>query len=183
VYLEGEALFDVVHDTTRPFRVWARDAVAEDLGTRFDVRAYAEDSVVAVAVAEGAVALDRAVASPEGDRPAGAVAQGVVLRRGDLGTLAPDGRITTATGPVVATYLAWAEGRLQFVKTPLPEVVRAVGRWYDLDVRVASPALASRTVTAEFGAQSAEELMRALALALDARVSRSGRVITLRSKF
>jgi transmembrane sensor len=182
VYLEGEALFEVVHDSTRPFRVFAKDAVAEDLGTRFDVRAYPEDSAVAVAVADGAVALGRADTVPGADRPAGE-AQGVVLREGELGTLASNGRVTTATGSIVATYLAWAEGRLQFMNAPLPEVARVVGRWYDLDVRIDGPTLASRTVTAEFAAQSADDLLRALALAVDARVTRSGKIVTLRSGF
>lgn len=177
VYLEGEALFEVTHDSTRPFRVHAKDAVTQVLGTRFDVRAYPEDSAVAVAVAEGAVALGRAE-----PLEAGELAQGVVLRRGELGTLASDGRVTTATGAMVASYLAWAEGRLHFVETPLPEVVRTLGRWYDLDVRLGAPALAARTLTAEFAAQSAEELLAALAIALDARVVRSGKTVTLHPK-
>jgi len=182
VYLDGEALFEVVHDSVRPFRVRARDAVAEDIGTRFDVRAYAEDQAVAVAVAEGAVALGRADTTTTGTPFTGDAPQGVVLRKGELGTLDSEGRVTTAIGPVVASYLAWAEGRLHFVDTPLPEVARAVGRWYDLDVRIEGRALAARTVTAEFGAQSEDKLLRALALAVGAQVIRSGTVVTLRPR-
>jgi transmembrane sensor len=183
VHLEGEALFDVVHDARRPFRVLAKNAVAEDLGTRFAVRAYAEDSAVAVAVAEGVVALGRAGASSASGRAAGDVAQGVILRPGELGTLAPDGRVRMDTGAVARAHLMWAEeGRLWFVETPLPEALRALGRWYDLDVRLEAPALAARTITAEFGAQSPDEAVRALALAVDARVTQVGKVVTLRSK-
>ena len=57
VQLEGEGYFEVRHDGARPFRVHAPGAVAEDLGTRFTVRAYPEGSGVEVAVAEGRVAL------------------------------------------------------------------------------------------------------------------------------
>jgi transmembrane sensor len=179
VYLEGEALFDVVHDSTQPFRVHARDAVAEDLGTRFDVRAYPEDAAVAVAVAEGAVALGRA--APRGTASAGDAPQGVVLREGELGTLDAAGRVTTARGAALAAYLSWADGRLHFVNTPLPQVAHEVGRWFDLDVRLEGAALADRTVTADFEAQSADELLRALALAVDAQVARSGSTVTLQS--
>jgi transmembrane sensor len=182
VYLEGEALFDVVHDAARPFRVRSRDAVVEDIGTRFDMRAYAEDPAVAVAVAEGAVALARADTSRPDTPTAVGAPQGVVLRQGEVGTLDSEGRVTTDTGAVVATYLAWVEGRLQFVETPLPEVARTVGRWYDLDVRIEGHALAARTLTAEFGVQPADELLRALALAVGARVVRSGQVVTLRAR-
>jgi transmembrane sensor len=181
VYLDGEALFDVVHDAARPFRVRARHALAEDIGTRFDVRAYAEESAVAVAVAEGAVALGRADATTVGQRPREATAE-LVLRQGEAGTLTPDGRVTTATGAAAAAYLAWADGRLRFVKTPLADAARTIGRWYDLDVRVEGGALASLPVTAEFGMQSADELLQELALAVGARVIRSGRVVTLQPK-
>ena len=57
ISLEGEAIFDVHHDVAHPFRVHANGARVEDIGTRFDLRAYASDSSVTVAVAEGSVAL------------------------------------------------------------------------------------------------------------------------------
>jgi transmembrane sensor len=183
LFLDGEALFTVVHDSTRPFRVRAKGAVAEDIGTRFDLRAYAEDSLVAVAVAEGAVALGRGVAPSAAARRDGpAAAEGVLVRPGEIATLAPDGAVTTARGAAVADYLTWVEGRLHFANVPLPEVLRSIGRWYDLDVRVEGPALATRSITAEFSLRSADEMLQALALAVDARLTRAGRVVTLRPK-
>ena len=181
--LDGEALFTVVHDSTRPFRVRAKGAVAEDIGTRFDLRAYAEDSLVAVAVAEGAVALGRgATSSTTVRRDHPTVAEGIVVRPGEVATLAPDGAVTTARGDAVADYLEWGDGRLHFANVPLPEVLRSIGRWYDLDVRVEGPTLSTRSITAEFSLRSATEMLQALALAVDARLTRAGRVVTLRSK-
>jgi transmembrane sensor len=181
IYLDGEALFEVVHDTARPFRVSARGAVIEDLGTRFDVRAYADDSVVAVAVAEGKVAFGRGEAR-DGKRSFREAAPSTILRPGEVGRMAPDGTVTTATGAVVATYFAWTEERLRFYKTPLSDVARVVSRWYDLDVRIGDQALGSLPITAEFGVQSADELLHELALAAGAEVARSGKIVTLRSK-
>jgi transmembrane sensor len=183
VSLDGEALFTVVHDSTRPFRVRAKGAVAEDIGTRFDLRAYPEDSLVAIAVAEGAVALGRSAASAGTARRDGpTAAEGIVVRPGEIATLAPDGAVTTARGAALGDYFAWADGRLHFASVPLPEVLRVIGRWYDLDVRVEGQALATRSITAEFSLQSANEMLQALALAVDARLTRSGRVVTLRPK-
>jgi transmembrane sensor len=182
LFLDGEALFTVVHDSTRPFRVHAKGAAAQDIGTRFDLRAYAEDSLVAVAVAEGAVALGRNVAATAARRVGPAAAEGVVVVPGEIATLGPGGAVTTARGPAVADYLSWADGRLHFANVPLPEVLRSIGRWYDLDVRVEGTALATRSITAEFSLRSATEMLQALALAVDARLTRTGRVVTLRSK-
>jgi transmembrane sensor len=181
--LDGEALFTVAHDSTRPFRVRVKGAVVEDIETRFDLRAYPEDSLVAVAVAEGAVVLGRGGLPAGTARPDGrSAAEGIVVRLGEIATLAPDGAVTTARGAAVADYLAWADGRLHFASVPLQEVLRSIGRWYDLDVRVEGPALATRSITAEFSLRSATEMLQALALAVDARLTRAGRIVTLRLK-
>ena len=63
VELVGEGYFEVVHDSTRPFRVHAGGSVTEDLGTHFVVRAYPELRHVDVAVTEGLVSLHREGAS------------------------------------------------------------------------------------------------------------------------
>ncbi len=57
VDLEGEAYFAVIHDAAHPFAVRAHGAVARDVGTAFDVRAYPEDFGARIAVVEGAVAI------------------------------------------------------------------------------------------------------------------------------
>jgi ferric-dicitrate binding protein FerR (iron transport regulator) len=183
VFLEGQAVFDVVHYTARPFRVLARDAVAEDIGTRFDVQAYPEDSTVTVAVVEGIVALGRRRSPESAAAPSSSeVAEGVVLHRSDVGTLGPDGRVSSVRDPDVERRVAWASGRLEFVDAPLREVLRVIGRWYDVDLRVQGAALSSRGVTASFEVQSVDQMIHALALAVDARVERKGKEVILRAR-
>ena len=180
VVLEGEALFDVVHDSTHPFRVRAREALTEDVGTRFDVRAYAEDSVVIVAVTEGTVSFGRSTHQTLSKPSRGA--EGALLRAGDVGRLNADGRISTVNAVRLGRYVDWARGRLEFVKAPVPVVARSIGRWYDLDIRVPDSALAARLITAEFSTQSPAAILAALAIALNVEVAREGRVVTLRPK-
>src|SRR3989441_7274127 len=55
VYLEGEAYFAIAHDAAKPFAVHAGQGVIWDLGTRFGVRAYADEQDVEVVVADGKV--------------------------------------------------------------------------------------------------------------------------------
>lgn len=180
VALEGEAIFSIAHDTARPFRVHTRGARIEDIGTRFDLRAYPADREVIVAVVEGAVTLGRDRADSSGAPRA--PAEGVVLHRGDLGSLDTSGRAFTRHGARVSDYVAWANGRLVFVARPLPEVLATIGRWYDVDVQVPEAGLATRLVTAQFSTQSPGEMIDALAIAVDARIERKGRVVTLRAK-
>lgn len=175
--LEGEAVFDVHHDAARPFRVSTRNAVTEDIGTRFGIRAYREDPKVTVVVAEGAVTLGN---SHRGGSRTGA--EGVLLRRGDRGTLDAGGTLELTRGAAVDRALSWTHGTLVFTKERLPEVLAAIGRWYDLEIVVADPELAKHPVTAEFSSQSPEEMLDALALAVEARVERKGRRVVLRSR-
>ena len=180
ISLAGEAIFSVRHDAAHPFRIRARGVLIEDVGTRFDLRAYASDASVTVAVAEGSVSLSatRSNSPPAAVKPD----QAIVLGRGDVGIVDGQGNTSTERRVRVSSYLDWANGRLSFVDRPLEDVLRTIGRWYDLDVRVTDARLKNRRVTAEFAPQSSAEMIDALAVATDATVERDGRVITLRPR-
>ncbi len=172
VTIEGEGFFDVEHNAAIPFRVRAKNAIAEDIGTRFDVRAYRDETGVAVIVAEGAVTLGQFRAG------SAASAEGVVARAGQRArTGGPDGVTTVDQASVHLTD--WTHGRLTFVKTPLAEIARTIGRWYDLDVRVADAATGRRLITAEFDAESPKAMADALALAIQGNVQQRGRTLII----
>ena len=106
-------------------------------------------------------------------------AAGTVLSVGDLGRLDTAGVVTVRSGVDVRRYTAWTEGRLEFVNTPLSEVVSQLERWYDLDITLADSGLGARPLTATLGHQSTDEMLRLLAASLDVRVQRDGRRVTL----
>jgi transmembrane sensor len=180
VELEGEGEFDVVHDSTRPFSVRAGRAIVVDIGTRFDLRAYAGDSSARVAVAEGAVTLGpyAPVAAPHGD----ARSEGVLIRKGEVGRLDGLGHAVTADIGTEATYFGWTAGHLVFEREPLRDVLRSIARWYDVEVTVPDTAVASRLVTAEFSTQSPSDMIHALAQAVNASVVGSGHTFTLTAR-
>ncbi|MFN8885271.1 FecR family protein [Gemmatimonas sp.] len=167
VALEGEGYFDVVHDEARPFRVRTRNAVAQDVGTRFVVRAWPELPEVDVAVEEGVVALMDTLRPP--------MEQATLLHAGQRGRLRESGVVVTSD---VASALAWMRGELVFDESPLTEVLPAIGRRFDVSV-TADAALAGRRLTARFAAQSLDDVLTALRLSLGVRVERSGRTVHL----
>lgn len=59
VQLEGDAFFDIAHDTLKPFYVYANEAVIRVLGTSFFVKAEEDDKDVEVIVKTGKVAVYR----------------------------------------------------------------------------------------------------------------------------
>jgi transmembrane sensor len=178
--LQGEAIFHVRHDAAHPFRVRAHGARIEDIGTTFDVRAYQDEAAVTVAVVEGSVVIGRERGETEARQARDTEA--TTLRSGDVGTFNERGQLSARRSAGASSYLAWASGRLSFVDRPLPDVLRTIGRWYDLDLRVPDSRLARRLVTAEFSRQSPSEMIDALAIAVDATVERVGGVVTLKPR-
>jgi ferric-dicitrate binding protein FerR (iron transport regulator) len=173
--LDGEAVFAVKHDAKRAFRVRTRTTVTEDLGTRFVVRAYANDSAALVAVSEGEVKVHGAPAEAGDQSPA---APQVTLRVGDLAELHSDGVVRTRRSTSVADYFSWTARRLTFTHAPLSQVVRVLNRWYDVDIRI-DPRLTSRELTTDFTVESAPEMLRVLQIALDVHVEQQGHLILL----
>jgi transmembrane sensor len=138
VLLEGEANFHVVHDGRHPFTVKAANAVATDVGTTFDVRAYRDDPVVRVVVSDGQVSLSVAGLSRAeklGPRDVGAV---------DRSGMA---RVTRSVDP--DAFTAWTNGDLVYRDAPASVVIADLWRWYAIDVQAPDSAL-RRRVTMRF---------------------------------
>lgn len=174
VYLDGEAYFVVAHDAARPFAVHTARAVATDLGTRFGVRAYAEDSMVTVAVAEGKVSLRPAAARVGRDS--------VLLTRHDLGRVTSSGAVMAQRTVALDRYLAWTADRLVFRDTPLREAVVELGRWYDVEVQLGDSALGAKRVTARFAKEPATRAVELIAASLGLRLEVRGSVLILRAR-
>jgi ferric-dicitrate binding protein FerR (iron transport regulator) len=179
VFLNGEAYFAVVHDVAHPFTVHAGHAVATDIGTAFDVRAYATDGDVRVAVAEGQVGI-RSVGTalmPPASLPPGS-APIRTLARGDVAVVT-DRAVTVMHGVDVVTLVGWQDGRIAFQDVLVRDVVRQLSRWYDLDVRVTDSALAAERITLAVTSDSVAKALDYLVLITNARVERSGRTVTI----
>jgi len=171
VELEGEAAFTVVHDAARPFMVRAAGVLVRDVGTRFIVRRYAEDSTTDVVVAEGQVAV-------HGTRRD---ADSLLVSRGERARASAAGLALTRGVPL-DRYFAWTEGRLVFQETPLRDVVAQLDRWYDIEVHLAPAGLGARKVSASVEDEPAGDVLTMLAASLDLELSRSGRVFTLSAR-
>lgn len=167
---EGEARFDVTHDSERPFVVetpWGRVRV---LGTVFTVSA--RDGRMQVAVAQGRVAVwagTQDVRTLEaGDPPA------IVLASGDTVDVGPQG--VGERGRVdPADVGAWKQGWLVFRNARLPEVV---ARWNDYlaqPLRLAPDAeLRDMRMTGRYAVRDPQAFLDALTLVLPLRVERNG---------
>jgi transmembrane sensor len=171
--LSGEAVFDVVHDSTRRFLVHTENASTEDLGTRFVIRAYDGDSSVQVVVVSGLVALrPRQRAATEVEAP------GTVIRAGQRGRLAGARAVDVAVADTVAA-LGWLSNRLIVQGATLAEVAADLERRFDVDVRIPDESAASLRVTANVEARSLDQLLDAVTVPLALKHRRAGDAVLL----
>lgn len=173
VKLEGEAVFDVVHDAAHPFRVVVKDGVLEDIGTTFDVRAYPGDSHTMVAVAAGAVAVRSRVDTSR---------RAATLGPSDLARMERDGSVSVEHGVDASLFLSWTEGRLAFRHATLREVVEQLERWYDVDIELADSSLASRRLTAIVAAPSLDDALSAITFPMGLQYTRHERVVRISAR-
>jgi transmembrane sensor len=167
VVLQGEATFTVVHDSRRPFVVRVGRAIATDIGTRFDVRGYADDSSVRVVVAEGQVGVGRLGAS-----------QQAPLGRGDMATIG-DSSVAIVHGVDVNGFLGWSSGRFVFDQVPLSSAAIELARWYGVTIVIGDSTMRARHVSITLERQSLTSALDVIALAVGARVVRQGSTFTL----
>jgi len=148
---EGEAMFSVEHDTSRPFVVEAGSGKVTVTGTRFDVRR--DVTQTRVAVEQGTVKVQGRHA-PDNEfinLPAG------------LGThVDAHGVVAQAYAVNPAELTAWRSGKLVFNNASLSEVVEEVSRYRDKPLTVANPAVASLRLTSVFKSDNTDALLKAL---------------------
>ncbi|HWZ60009.1 MAG TPA: FecR domain-containing protein [Gemmatimonadaceae bacterium] len=175
VELEGEGYFAVVHDARMPFIVQAGAARTTDVGTSFDVRAYASDTVVRVVVAEGRVSVRD---TTEGRRTVGVAAGEMITVGARCGTIGAC-TVGSARPADVGVLLGWMGGLLVVRDVPLKALVPEFARWYGLQIVVRDSALRERLVTASWSAEPPAQVLSELGGLLHARVDRDGQRVRL----
>jgi transmembrane sensor len=128
---QGEAIFDVRHESLRPFTVQAGDLAIRDIGTRFSARRHGD--AVSVAVLQGAIEIN-------GER----------VEEGHQRNYLPDTGLSSIQ-PIDAEQVeAWKHGRLVFRKSPLRDVIAELERYHSVRIVFADPSLARQTLSGTF---------------------------------
>lgn len=162
VKLQGEAYFEVQHDPAHPFKVELENGgTVEVLGTQFDVR-QAENQTT-VLVRSGKVRF-----SPT------AQTTGPVLTANQKAVFdhnAAQVRIETLQS---LNELAWQTGGLEFVNTPLDQVVSDLERYYGVKIALRNPAMSHCPHSAPLTSQPIDKVLETLALTHQLKVRRLG---------
>ena len=164
--IEGEALFEVHHDERRPFRVFTRDAVIRDIGTRFNV--YSRADGIKVAVIEGSVEL---TATPltlptatltTSIQKAKAPPEVHIIEAAQQAQVDRAGTITVGQVADIAATTAWWQRRLVYRNETLAHIVEDFNRYNRRRIRLEGDAVMQRAYTGVFDADDPESLAQVL---------------------
>jgi transmembrane sensor len=185
VLLQGEALFTVKADPSRPFVVNAGGVDVRAVGTAFSVQK--EATRVSIMVTQGAVAVERSsdgasLLSP-GAVPAGAVPSSVGPRVPELAAgqriavpvaaaSANAVEVNVVSAEQIAEALAWRQRRVEFTGTRLADAVQLFNRQNTLQLTFADPALGESRISGVFWTDDPEGFARLLASSLSVRSRR-----------
>lgn len=123
VKITGEAYFEVAHDPSHPFVVSKGETSVTVLGTHFNVNAYDDEDELKVTLLEGSVKVS-------------AQGQSKTIKPGEQAVVGIRNlKLGIRKNVDVEEVMAWKTGKFQFNKATLPEIMRQVARWYDVDVQ------------------------------------------------
>ena len=121
VTLEGEAYFKVVKDTRHPFIVKSGNTQVRVLGTEFNVRSYSP-AEICVTLIKGKVAVSDTCG-----------VHAVEMKPGQSAQLSSDGAYVVNEVDI-ESFLYWKEGFFYFDDVALVDMMKEIGRWYNIDI-------------------------------------------------
>jgi len=123
VEITGEAYFEVAQHAAMPFIVSVNNkAEVEVLGTHFSINAYNDEAAINTTLLQGKV------------RVSAGASQGTVLQPGQQASLNTSGTMKVLNDIDTTQIVAWKEGWFQFHMATLPDVMRQLSRWYDVEI-------------------------------------------------
>lgn len=117
VHVEGEAYFDIVHDSEHPFIIQTPNTSIRVTGTSFNVRAYNDEPVESTTLVNGSIKI---------------------TCRGEETDLTPNqhfvydkkSHLTSLSDVNTELYTSWKSGAFIFMNVPLDNIMSYLSKWY-----------------------------------------------------
>jgi len=159
VYLDGEAFFEVTKNEHYPFVVHTSGVDVKVLGTKFNVKAYADENQIETSLFEGKINLML-------DSGNNRTVEQEVLPGQSFTYLKADRRLV-ASSFAKDEIDGWKKNQLIFKNDTFSDLVRKLERWYDVEVVYDEKQFKDRRLTVElYEGERLERLMEIVGLAL-----------------
>lgn len=165
---QGQALFQVAHDTRRPFRVAIGPTAVVAVGTQFDIYRRADATVVTVL--EGRVRVSSAL-------PAPLAASETRLDAGQQLSVRPGASPGLPVRVDASSTVAWLHRQIAFDHQSMAEVAQEFNRYNKVLIIIEDPALRSVPISGVFNAYDLDSFAAFLASLEGVEVQRSADAI------
>lgn len=115
VKLSGEAYFVVVHDSKMPFKVESAGQIVEDIGTEFNINAYADEHSTKTTLVEGSAKVNE-----------------VILKPNQQSSL--NGTRIKVENVDTELAIAWKNNQFIFEHDDIRYIMRMISRWYNVEI-------------------------------------------------
>lgn len=156
IEFKGEAYFKVQKDSRHPMIIKTnKNFTIEVLGTEFNVKSYDDDKTAQTTLYSGVINL--------------VSENGKELVKNQLKPFetyiigeAKFPEISTIAQKTAKNTVAWKEGRLIFVATPMSEVIKILQRWHGVKIEIKDPEILDYKITADFYSESMVQISNIL---------------------
>ena len=154
VTVKGQAFFKVAKDASHPFILDLGEVGLKVVGTSFNIMNYGDEDHINIALKTGRVDLFRGTYKPG--------KQAVEMVPGQLVTYDKNMPEFHLTDVNVDKYTSWINGTLQFRDDPLAEVLKKLGRWYNIAIEVKDPKISDFPFTATIKNEDLDQVVELL---------------------
>lgn len=169
VTLNGEAFFEVKHDSLRPFIIHTQQMDIKVLGTIFNVKAYPEDNITETALLEGSVEIimkknqkkiilkpNEKIVLPQSEKSE------LEYKKGEQEFTVT--HLTYDKSDSSLTEVSWINNRLTFNDQSFDELAKILKRWYNVDFSFSDEEVKAFRFTATFENKTINQVLEALQL-------------------
>ncbi|HEY6081931.1 MAG TPA: FecR domain-containing protein [Chitinophagaceae bacterium] len=181
VHLCGEAFFEVVHDALHPFIIHTQYMDIRDLGTRFDVKAYAKENTTEATLITGSIEIslkndpthkivlrpnekltfyNRGTSADKRDDHSGELKELKISK--DISATNDIYKISgIAPDPTDSLVMetAWMQNKLVFRGETFADLSLQMERWYNVKIRFKEPALKDYVFTGVFANETINQAL------------------------
>lgn len=151
----GEAFFDVVSNPAKPMIIASDNVRVKILGTSFNLCNNINSDEITVYLETGKILFYSV------DENDGSIKEQIILYPGQKGIYSKNTGLITKQNFIDRNHLAWKTGALEFVKAPLPDVIKVLEKTYRVDIK-SQISLVDNLLTARFSNETPESIFESL---------------------
>jgi ferric-dicitrate binding protein FerR (iron transport regulator) len=179
VYIEGEAFFDVKKDAQHPFFVKTKEITIKVLGTKFNVKSYADEKTIQTTLVTGSIEIYSnkseitektrlLVLQPNQQATFEKTTEEISVTRqkenSDKISPIPSKQLRLLSEVDVNPIIAWKDNRLTFRDERFIDLSKKLERWYDVEIEIKNDDLTNVLFSGVFVKETIEQALNALKL-------------------